>query len=142
VTVAPVEAFTPSLNVSHGVVPFTRYCTTKSVTAEPPSLAPADHVSTTWPLPAVVPGVVGASGVVAGVALTVFEVAPEPAAFTARIRTEYAVPFVSVGVPLADSVVITIGLDVVPEARVTQFVPSVEYSYVVIAAPPSAATVN
>ena len=54
-----------------------------------------------------------------GVAVTVFEIAPAPTAFTARIRTSYSVPF--------DKPVMTIGVAVDAGLRVTHVSPLSEY---------------
>lgn len=55
----------------------------------------------------------------AGVAVTVFEIAPAPTAFTARIRTPYSVPFVKP--------VMSIGVAVDAGLRVTHDSPLSEY---------------
>lgn len=70
----------------------------------------------------------GTDGRVNGVAVVVNDALPGPAAFTARIRTEYVVPLVNEDVPSLDNVVITMGLAVVPKERFLHVTPpSVEY---------------
>ena len=70
----------------------------------------------------------GTDGSVSGVAVVVADALPGPAALTARIRTEYVVPFVNEDVPSLDNVVTTMGLAVVPSERARHVTPpSVEY---------------
>ena len=105
---APVPAAFSALTRKRYAVPFVRPVTVKSraevvaavvqvapstdvsmryeVTTAPPLAAGAVHVNVTNPSPAAVVTVVGALGVVAGVAKTGSVAAPAPAAFVARIR--------------------------------------------------------
>ena len=72
--------------------------------------------------------IVGALGVVRGVAAVVADAAPLPIGLIARICTSYEVPLTSAPAPLL-TVVRTIGEAVVPVARDLKVVPpSVEYS--------------
>ena len=64
------------------------------VTIAPPFEDGAIQVRVTKPSPATVATVVGAPGVVAGVAKTGSVAAPAPALFVVRIRNAYVVPFV------------------------------------------------
>jgi hypothetical protein len=70
----------------------------------------------------------GAPGVPKGIALCAPDCTPDPAALTARSRTEYDTAFVNP--------VISTGEAVVPVARVLKSPPFSEYWYVVIALPP------
>ena len=58
-------------------------------------LAGAVNATDTLPLPGVTTSPDGAPGTVRGVTLTGTDAAPAPAAFTARTRTRYDVPFTS-----------------------------------------------
>ena len=95
--------------------------------AEPPS-NPAVKATDKEPSEAVIAVIVGALGVVRGVAAVVAVAAPLPMALIARICTLYEVPFTNAAaLPL--TVEIRIGEAVVPVKRDLKFTPpSVEYS--------------
>ena len=58
-------------------------------------LTGAVNATESWPFPAVMDEIVGAPGVVTGVAEVEAVAVPDPAEFLARIWTLYEVPFVS-----------------------------------------------
>ena len=66
-----------------------------AVIGEPPFDAGGDHETRTEASPAEAFTPVGAPGTVRGVAAREFDVAPAPAAFTARMVTEVLTPLVS-----------------------------------------------
>ena len=65
------------------------------VIGDPPVLAGAVQVTVACPSPGATVTPPGGPGVVLGVTSTAVDAAPGPAAFTARTRTRYAVPFTS-----------------------------------------------
>ena len=86
------------------------------VIAEPP-VAPAVNATDRLPFPGVMLVMVGALGVVLGVAAVIVDTVPSPATLTARICTLYEVPLLNP--------VMAIGLVVTPAA--VQVDPSVVY---------------
>ena len=76
-----------------------------SVTAAPP-LLPKSNATSNAPFKDVIKVMVGADGEVAGVPQVSADAAPAPARFTARICTQYSVPFVSGVVPSVERLLI------------------------------------
>ena len=113
-----------------------RYAETTWLVITPPPLSPrVQRTVAVLPAFAVAVPIVGVEGATGIVTLNGVEVAPSPTKLTARIETEYVVPFVRP--------VITIGDAVVPVWRVAQLVPpSIEYLYEVIGLVPAAPAVN
>ena len=68
-------------------------CTLYPVTGDPPDTDGADHDTTADPSPGTPATPDGTPGTVRGVTPTAADAAPSPAAFTARTRTSYPVPF-------------------------------------------------
>jgi hypothetical protein len=105
--------------------------------ADPPLLAGGVHRTTALALSAVAVPIVGTPGAVGATGVTVFEAAekaPEPTAFAARTRKEYAVPLTSpVAVKLVDTGTL-VRTTVAPLVRSTV--------YPVIGEPPSAGAVQ
>jgi hypothetical protein len=89
---------------------------------------PAENDIEALALPAVADSADGAPGVPYGIAVSAPDDTPDPAALTARSRTEYDDAFVSPVTRIGDAVV--------PVVRVTKSPPFSEYWYVVMALPP------
>ena len=76
-----------------------------------PFVVPAVNATTTCALPAVTELMVGAPGVVYGVALDTVDAVPDPPVFTARNAMPYVVPFVRLEIVKGE--VVDAGLSVV-----------------------------